>query len=135
MSDLAGFSVLLLEDEYLIALDAEQSLKDFGVEHVEIASTLQEAEKLAAARRFDVALLDVNINGEMSFALAESLRQRGIPVVFATGYELKSREAVPTEVGVTISKPYTRERLRDALAGAVGSGRSGAAADTGHQRP
>jgi CheY-like chemotaxis protein len=125
MNDLTGLSVLLLEDEYLIALDAEQSLKDFGVVHVEIASTLQEAEKLAAAGRFDVALLDVNINGEMSFSLAESLRQRGIPVVFATGYELKSREALPTEVGVTISKPYTRDKLRDALAGAVVSSRSG----------
>jgi CheY-like chemotaxis protein len=125
MSDLAGVSVLLLEDEYLIALDAEQSLKDFGVERVEIASTLQEAEKLAAAGRYDVALLDVNINGEMSFALADSLRQRGIPVVFATGYELKAREAPPTEIGVTISKPYTRDKLRDALAGAVRSGRTG----------
>jgi CheY-like chemotaxis protein len=124
MSELAGLSVLLLEDEYLIALDAEQSLKEFGVEHVEIASTLREAERLAAGGDFDVALLDVNINGEMSFALAESLRQRGIPVVFATGYELKNREASPIEIGVTISKPYTRDKLRDALAGAVGSSRS-----------
>jgi len=125
MSDLVGVSVLLLEDEYLIALDAELSLKDFGVERVEIASTLQEAERLAAAGRYDVALLDVNINGEMSFALAESLRRRGIPVVFATGYELNSRDALPTEVGIMISKPYTREKLRDALASAVGASRSG----------
>jgi CheY-like chemotaxis protein len=135
MSDLAGLSILLLEDEYLIALDAEQSLKEFGAERVEIASTLREAERLAATGRFDVALLDVNINGEMSFALAESLRQRGIPVVFATGYELKSRDAPPIEVGVIISKPYTKERLRDALSGALSSSRSSSAASAEHQRP
>lgn len=123
MGELTGLSVLLLEDEYLIALDAEQNLKDFGVERVEIASTLREAERLAAEGDFDVALLDVNINGEMSFALADFLRQRGIPVVFATGYELKNREAPPTEIGVTISKPYTRDKLREALAGAVSSSR------------
>jgi CheY-like chemotaxis protein len=122
MKNLAGLSVLLLEDEYLIALDAEQSLKEFGVERVEIASTIREAESLAAAGSYDVAVLDVNINGEMSFTLAESLRQRGIPVVFATGYELKSREAPPPESGIMISKPYTKERLRDALSGALGAG-------------
>ena len=121
MSKLAGASILLLEDEYMIALDAEQSLRDFGAARVEIASTLREAETLAAAGHFDVALLDVNINGQMSFGLAESLRQRGVPVVFATGYELKGREALPTEVGIIISKPYTKERLRDALSSALGS--------------
>jgi CheY-like chemotaxis protein len=125
MSELTGLSILLLEDEYLIALDAEQSLKEFGAERVAIASTLQEAENLAAAGRFDVALLDVNINGEMSFGLAESLRRRGVPVVFATGYELKSRAAPPPEVGIVIGKPYTKEKLRDALSSALGPARSG----------
>jgi CheY-like chemotaxis protein len=134
MSDLAGLSILLLEDEYLIALDAEQSLKEFGAERVEIASTLREAEDIAAAGRFDVALLDVNINGEMSFALADSLRQRGIPVVFATGYELKKREAPPTEMATIISKPYTKEKLRDALSGALGSIGPAAAATAEHSR-
>jgi CheY-like chemotaxis protein len=127
MSDLAGLSILLLEDEYLIALDAEQSLKEFGAERVKIASTLSEAEDFAATGRFDVALLDVNINGQMSFALADSLRQRGVPVVFATGYELKGREALPTTVGTIIGKPYTKERLRDALSSALNSARSVAA--------
>lgn len=134
MSDLAGISILLLEDEYMIALDAEQSLRDFGAERVEIASTLREAEELAATVRFDVALLDVNINGQMSFPLAKSLQERGVPVVFATGYELKGREALPTEVGIVIGKPYTKERLKDALSSALGATRPTTAANTKHPK-
>jgi CheY-like chemotaxis protein len=129
MSNLTGLSILLLEDEYMIALDAEQNLREFGAERVEIASTLREAEAFAASTRFDVALLDVNINGQMSFGLAESLRQRGVPVVFATGYELKGREALPADVGIVIGKPYTKERLRDALSSAVSSAGSAPAAN------
>jgi CheY-like chemotaxis protein len=117
MQSLEGASVLLLEDEFLIALDAEQILKDLGVRQVETAATLSDAEARVREGRFDLALLDVNINGEMSFALAESLRARGTPVVFATGYELKDRP-VP-EIGLCVSKPYTSERLRQVLCTAL----------------
>src|SRR5262245_31334341 len=113
MGTLTGASVLVLEDEYLIALDAEQILRELGVEQVEIASTLSEAEDRTRAGNFDVALLDVNVNGEMSFGLAKELRARGVPVVFTTGYELKGRGGAAAEVDTEfcVSKPYTSERL------------------------
>jgi CheY-like chemotaxis protein len=117
MQNLEGACVLLLEDEFLIALDAEQILKDLGVRQVETAATLSDAEARAREGRFDVALLDVNINGEMSFGLAQSLRARGVPVVFATGYELKDRPG--PEIGLCVSKPYTSERLRQVLCAAL----------------
>jgi len=123
MATLAGASVLLLEDEYLIALDAEQILKDLGVQRVEIASTLNEAVDRAREARFDVALLDVNVNGEMSFGLARSLTARGIPVVFTTGYELKDRGIPDIDTDLCVSKPYTSERLRQALCAALAAGR------------
>jgi CheY-like chemotaxis protein len=116
---LDGARVLLLEDEFLIALDAEQILKELGADHVETAATLSEAEQRVRDGEFDIALLDVNINGQMSFGLAESLRARGVPIVFATGYELKDRAIPNLDVSLCVSKPYTSERLRQALCAAL----------------
>lgn len=120
---LAGASVLVLEDEFLIALDAEQILRDLGVRQVAIAATLSEAEDRTRAGDFDVALLDVNVNGEMSFGLAQTLRARGVPVVFTTGYELKDRVDTSVDPEFCVSKPYTSERLRQALCAALAARR------------
>lgn len=114
--------VLLLEDEYLVALDAELLLKELGVRHVETAATLGEAEERARERRFDLAVLDVNVNGQMSFDLAKSLRASGTPVIFTTGYELKGRNIPEVDPALCISKPYTSERLRQVLCAALADG-------------
>ncbi|WP_331158693.1 response regulator [Steroidobacter sp.] len=119
MRTLDGARVLLLEDEFLIALDAEQILHELGAREIETTSTLSEAEERALVGRYDVALLDVNVNGQMSFSLAESLRSRGVPVVFATGYELKERALPDIDPALCVSKPYTSERLRQALRAAL----------------
>jgi DNA-binding response OmpR family regulator len=102
-----------LEDEFLIAMDAEQALKAMGVVEVEIAGTIADAEKLAAAGRFDIAMLDVNINGEVSFPLAERLWSHGVPVVFATGYEMRNQPF--PNFAICITKPYTSDNLQTAL--------------------
>jgi CheY-like chemotaxis protein len=120
---LDGASVLLLEDEFVVALDAEQMLKELGVRHVETAATLSDAERRASEGRYDLAVLDVNINGQMSFGLAESLRARGVAVVFATGYELKGRAVPDVDTSLCVSKPYTSERLRQALCAALANGK------------
>ena len=119
MENLDGARVLLLEDEFLIALDAEQMLKELGAQHVQTAATLNEAEQCANQGRFDIALLDVNVNGQMSFGLAELLRSRGVPVVFATGYELKDRAIPGLDPALCVSKPYTNERLRQVMCGVL----------------
>jgi CheY-like chemotaxis protein len=119
MENLDGARVLLLEDEFLIALDAEQILKELGARQVETAATLSEAEERVRAGNFDIALLDVNINGQMSFGLAELLRSRGIPIVFATGYELKDRAIPDLNPALCVSKPYTNESLRQVLCNAL----------------
>lgn len=122
MRTLDGARVLLLEDEFLIALDAEQILHELGAREVETTSTLSEAEARAQIGRYDIALLDVNVNGQMSFGLAAFLRSRGVPVVFATGYELRDR-ALDIDPVLCVSKPYTSERLRQALHAALESSR------------
>jgi CheY-like chemotaxis protein len=116
--ELDGANVLLLEDEFLIAMDAEQILKDLGAAKVEIAGTLADAERLAEGGRFDLAMLDVNINGQVSFPLAENLWRRGVAVVFATGYEMKSH-GFP-EFAVCVTKPYTGANLRKVFSMALG---------------
>lgn len=119
MNKLAGLSVLLLEDEYLIALDAEEILKGLGVEKVETVATLSAAENRAKDGQFDLAVLDVNINGQFSFPIAETFGRRGIPVVFASGYELRDRALSGIENAVCVTKPYTSDRLKDALSTAL----------------
>jgi DNA-binding response OmpR family regulator len=118
MGVLSGRIIVILEDEYLIALDAEGILVDMGAE-VHIATNLPEAEKLAQMDKVDLALLDVNINGEFSFPVAQKFHERKIPIVFASGYELKARAFPGADLGACIAKPYTPERLRKAVVGAL----------------
>jgi len=117
--DLRELSVLLVEDEFLIALDAEQILKDLGAAKVEVASTYEEAEPHARDGRFDLAVLDVNLNGRLSFPIAQAIKERGIPVILASGYELRERELAGLHGILCIAKPYSPARLQDAVRAAL----------------
>lgn len=81
--------ILIVEDEMLVAMNLEDMLLDLGHEVAGIASRLEPALSLAAEGHFDLALLDVNLAGSQSFPVAEILRQRNIPFLFATGYGIK----------------------------------------------
>ena len=98
MSSFDGLSVLLLEDEYLIAMDTDQTLTSFGVAKVNVVNTLEDAAKAGADEPIDVAILDININGRSSFEIAERLREKGTPVIFASGYGSRKRHAPPSTV-------------------------------------
>jgi CheY-like chemotaxis protein len=116
MKGISDLSVMLLEDEFLIALDAKDILDSLGVKHVEVVNTLAKATAIAQSGNVDVAILDLNINGEMSFGVAEMFRERGIPIVFASGYELRGRiDAEMEEAVVHLRKPYTCETLKHAI--------------------
>jgi CheY-like chemotaxis protein len=119
MTTLTGLSVLLLEDEYLIALDAEQILRSLGVGNVEIVGSYADGQERAQSADFDVAVLDVNINGQFSFPIADTIRARGIPFVFASGYELRAREEPGLGNAPCVTKPYTSDRLKTALMAAL----------------
>ena len=114
MTRFDSLSVMFLEDEFLIALDGEGMLNSLGVKHVHVVSTLPAAAELAEKSDVDVAILDLNINGEMSWGIADTLHRRGIPIVFASGYELRD-----SELGVFLKKPYTPESLKEALEAAL----------------
>ncbi|MBI1186616.1 MAG: response regulator [Alphaproteobacteria bacterium] len=115
MSDLNGVSVLLLEDEYMIALDAEDMLTAMGAQVV-IAATLEDADAKAATGSFDVAVLDVNINGQRSYELAARVKAAGVPIVFASGYELSAAQGPdPGLEALVLTKPYSQQRLGDTI--------------------
>jgi len=81
-----GRGVLVIEDEVLIGMLLEDMLTDLGYKIAGTASRLQEATELARTATCDMAILDVNLNGQESFPVAQILIERGIPFMFATGY-------------------------------------------------
>ena len=85
---LAGRRVMLAEDELLVAMEMDETLRGLGCEVLGPAATVEEAVRLTQneAGRIDAAVLDVNLAGRPSFPVADLLAGRGVPVVFATGY-------------------------------------------------
>ncbi len=118
MSALAGLRVLLVEDEPIIAMTAEDMLRAIGCDVVACAQTL--AEALAAANRggFDVAMLDINLNGEASLPVADDLKAAGTPFIFSTGYGADG--CGPHRDVPLVTKPYRTIDLEQALARALG---------------
>ncbi len=84
--ELVGKRVLVVEDELLIALLVEDMLSNEGCIVVGPFARMREALAAANTESCDVALLDVNIAGEMVFPVAHALEARGVPFLFVTGY-------------------------------------------------
>jgi CheY-like chemotaxis protein len=82
---LSGRRVLVVEDELLVLLMIEDMLGDLGCESVTAAATVDKALALIDAQIFDVAMLDMNLNGNSSHAVAEALASRGVPFFYSTG--------------------------------------------------
>ncbi len=76
---------LVLEDNVLIAMDLEAQLFELGAGAVDLATTAAHALALIAAHRHEFALLDVNLGGGTSIAVAERLHRLGVPMAFLTG--------------------------------------------------
>ena len=106
-------SILVLEDEPFIAMMLQDELEALGIHVVGPVNNLKSAITLAATSDLDGALLDLNINGEYATDVANTLRARGVPFIFVTGYDrpagLRYRE-VPV-----LHKPFTKIELRMAL--------------------
>jgi DNA-binding response OmpR family regulator len=106
--------ILLVEDEPMIAFALEDMVLELGYDVVGPAHRLNEALELAREADFNAAVLDVNLNEEPSFPIADLLRERGIPFLFATGY---AEGGVGWNGGqaTVIAKPYSLEQLGRAL--------------------
>jgi len=120
---LEGLKVPLLEDQLVIALDAEAMLQTCGVGSVDTTATAAEALRTLVATEPNIAVLDVNLGSGNSFPVAEELRRRNIPFIFATGYGdhtiiPKSMADVPV-----VRKPYDPDALATTMARALAGGR------------
>ncbi|MGH6802405.1 MAG: response regulator [Methyloceanibacter sp.] len=111
----ASVRVLLVEDENLVALLLEDMLAELGHTVVGPVARLDKALEAAQEEAFDVAILDVNINGEESYPIAEVLAARGIPFIFSTGYDKRSLSA-PYSDRPTLQKPFQRHDLQKLFA-------------------
>src|SRR5215218_5300113 len=87
-SRLSGRHILIVEDEYMIAADLAQSLEDLGVSVLGPSRSVADALGIIhSAPLLDAAVLDVDLGIEKVFPVADTLRQKGVPFVFATGYD------------------------------------------------
>ena len=107
--------VLLVEDNLLIAMDAEDQLRRLGAAAVDVAPSVQAALRLLDQAAPGIALLDVNLGRENSFPIADALAARGIPYVFATGYGEASAFPDRFRDAIVVNKPYTLAEMRKAL--------------------
>jgi DNA-binding response OmpR family regulator len=114
MTDKPRCRILVVEDEAMIAILVEDMVLDFGSEVVGPAAKMDEALRLAAQADLDAAILDVNVGGAVVFPVADVLRGRGVPIIFATGYgagELPIR----FQDDPALTKPFSYEALAEAL--------------------
>ena len=125
-----GPSILIVEDQLLIAMDLEGQLEEAQLAVFGIASSVRQAMDLIDASRPDLAVLDVNLGRETSLPVAARLRGLGVPFVFATGYgEAGTVPAEYADVPV-VRKPYDRAAIVEALLQAGARSRAGSASDT-----
>ena len=118
---LAGLRVLVLEDEFLIAMDVEQLCRDYGAENVVIVRSLAEIGQVFATE-FDAAIIDVLLDGVSTLEFAARLRDDNVPFVFASGYTGNDEISKLFPGVAMIGKPYSGSDLIAAVAAACGRG-------------
>jgi CheY-like chemotaxis protein len=114
-SPFSGRKVLLVEDEMLVAWLVGDMLAELGCAVVGPASSVNQALAMIDAEAIDAVVLDVNLNGQMSYPVADALAARGVPFVFSTGYDrdtlLEGYRTFPV-----LQKSFHLSELRDKLA-------------------
>jgi len=117
--------ILLVEDSFLIVMTLEALFDDLGWEIVGPATRRSDALVLARSASFDAALLDVNLDGDMSWEVAEVLKERDIPFIFSTGYDVASILPVGLAGSIVIGKPFRLADLEMRLRKLVADARKG----------
>jgi len=121
MMDLAGKRVFVVEDETVIALVLVELIEEMGGVVTATAEAIEDAVYLAAHAAFDIAILDLNLQGERVDRVAKRIEARGLPMIFATGY---GPEGVPDAFRKwpVVGKPYSNAELVAALQAALEMG-------------
>ncbi|MGO9357746.1 MAG: response regulator [Xanthobacteraceae bacterium] len=116
-------SVFLVEDETMIRMLVADMLADLGYDIAAEAGDVEQAMKFARSAKFDLAILDVNVNGKLISPVADVVAARNLPFVFATGY---GAEGLPEQYRqhTALQKPFRLEALQQAIEAAL-QGRTG----------
>jgi len=115
-SALAGLKILVVEDDAMTAEAAMLLLAEVGAEAIGPCASVSAALTALAEHAIDLALLDVDLNGMRSTAVAKALTDRNVPYVAATGHIIAAAMA---GAPVIVNKPYTPAKLRAALESAI----------------
>ena len=114
--------ILIVEDEFLIAMELDNTLRSAGYHVVGPAPNVSAALRLLRAERPDAAILDVNLAGEWITPVAEVLRAMFVPFVLTSGYGAAELRAEPVlRDAVNVGKPSSRELLLKELRGVLRS--------------
>jgi DNA-binding response OmpR family regulator len=105
-----GGSVFLVEDEVMIRMMVADMLEELGYRVVAEAGEINEAIRLAQSADYDLAILDVNVNGRVISPVADLIQARKRPFIFATGY---GSSGLPEEYRdrPALQKPFQIETL------------------------
>lgn len=110
VNELANRTILIVEDEALVAMMIVQMIEELGCEAEGPVATIEAALSAIGSTRADAAIVDVNLLGHDSAPVVAALQARGIPLVIATGSDTNRHTGIPQ-----VSKPFFVEELRAAL--------------------
>jgi CheY-like chemotaxis protein len=109
----SGSRILVVEDEMMILLMMEEMLADIGAA-VTVAANVKQALACIDAKIFDAATLDLNLHGNESYPVADTLAARGVPFLFSTGYSQQNLKHEYRDRPV-LRKPFKPRDLIDSL--------------------
>lgn len=111
---LHGCMVLIAEDDFYLAEDMADTLREAGAEIIGPAGDVESALALVGDRRPDLAVLDINLGSETSFEIGRRLLGDGVPVLFATGYDAS---VIPSDLSAAayLLKPVNMSSLVAAM--------------------
>jgi len=112
---------LIVEDNFVVAMQAKRLLQDVGIAQVDVVSSVSECLSLIAAYSYDFCLLDMNLQGELCTPVAQLLEQQRIPYAIATGVGVGDRDALSGLRAEIISKPIAPTKLVAAMHDALAS--------------
>jgi light-regulated signal transduction histidine kinase (bacteriophytochrome)/CheY-like chemotaxis protein len=107
--------VLVVDDNFVIAMNASDALERLGPRKVHLAGGVEEGLKLLKAQTVDFAVLDIDLGGESSEPIAQRLTEMGVPFILASGYSAKDDLGASFTGHPVLTKPYSNENLASAI--------------------
>jgi Bacteriophytochrome (light-regulated signal transduction histidine kinase) len=119
LAKLGSGAALIVEDNVIIAMEAEDILRSFGFGDCRIAGSVAAAMDVLESSTVTFAMLDVNLGKDTSEPIAQALRERNIPFIFASGYGDRSVQTAQFKGIPVVTKPYSERDVRSAIGKAM----------------